>query len=126
MAEFDDKLNSILSNPAAMAQIAQLAQSLGAQSGPSPGSPPPGQGSVPPPPPPMGGSPGGIGGIAGGMEGAAQVFQALGGQGDSHARALLEALGPYLKPERRAKMERALQLARLFRLGREFFVSREG
>lgn len=28
MAEFDDKLNSILSNPDAMAQIMQLAQSL--------------------------------------------------------------------------------------------------
>ena len=35
MAEFDDKLNSILSNPEAMAQIAQLAQSLssGAEGG---------------------------------------------------------------------------------------------
>ena len=29
MAEFDDKLNSILSNPDAMSQIMQLAQSLG-------------------------------------------------------------------------------------------------
>ena len=29
MAEFDDKLNSILSNPDAMAQIMQLAQSIG-------------------------------------------------------------------------------------------------
>jgi len=28
VAEFDDKLNSILSNPDAMAQIMQLAQSL--------------------------------------------------------------------------------------------------
>ena len=29
MAEFDEKLNSILSNPDAMSQIMQLAQSLG-------------------------------------------------------------------------------------------------
>ena len=39
MAEFDEKLNSILSDPGAMAQIMQLAQSL---SGPQqPSSPPP-------------------------------------------------------------------------------------
>ena len=34
MAEFDDKLNSILSNPDAMAQIMQLAQSIGGGDGP--------------------------------------------------------------------------------------------
>ena len=33
MAEFDDKLNSILSNPDAMAQIMQLAQSLSGGTG---------------------------------------------------------------------------------------------
>ena len=72
MAEFDDKLNSILSNPDAMAQIMQLAQSL------------------------------------------------------SNARQLLYALRPYLKPERQEKVERALQLARLFHLGRKFLAGWEG
>ena len=45
MAEFDDKLNSILSNPDAMSQIMQLAQSLGGggTQEPPPASPPPGQ-----------------------------------------------------------------------------------
>jgi len=33
VAEFDDKLNSILSNPDAMAQIMQLAQSLSGGTG---------------------------------------------------------------------------------------------
>ena len=59
MAEFDDKLNSILSDPAAMSQIMQLAQSLGGggDSGPPPSSPPP---------PPAGGSAsGGTGGLGG-------------------------------------------------------------
>ena len=46
MAEFDDKLNSILSNPDAMAQIMQLAQSFSGE--PSP--PPPIQPPSPPPP----------------------------------------------------------------------------
>ena len=49
MAEFDDKLNSILSNPDAMSQIMQLAQSLGGgggegtppQQGPAPAWSPP-------------------------------------------------------------------------------------
>ena len=42
MAEFDDKLNSILSNPDAMAQIMQLAQSIGGNTDQqSPPSPPP-------------------------------------------------------------------------------------
>ena len=42
MAEFDEKLNSILSNPDAMSQIMQLAQSLGGD-GQSAAPPPPGQ-----------------------------------------------------------------------------------
>ena len=50
MAEFDDKLNSILSNPDAMAQIMQLAQSL---SGSTEGG---GSAGGPPPPPPQAGS----------------------------------------------------------------------
>ena len=51
MAEFDDKLNSILSNPDAMSQIMQLAQSLGGGGA---------QESAPPPPPDQpGGQPGG-------------------------------------------------------------------
>ena len=38
MAEFDDKLNSILSDPEAMAKIAQLAQSLSGAAGETPGT----------------------------------------------------------------------------------------
>lgn len=132
MAEFDDKLNSILSNPDAMSQIMQLAQSLSG-SGPEPPSPPP-----PPPqqtaaPPPMGGGDqfSSLSSLAGGMDPKLltrllPLLQELGGQRDSNARALLYALRPYLKEEKQNKVERALQLARLFHLGKKFLSGWEG
>ena len=150
MAEFDDKLNSLLSNPDAMAQIMQLAQSLsGGQeqaAGPPPPTPPPAQ---PPPaaqqqaaPPfswptgPSGGQPPAPGpDLLSSLTGSVDpklltkllpLIQELGGQQDSNARRLLYALRPYLKAERQEKIERALQLARLFHLGRKFLSGWEG
>lgn len=139
MAEFDEKLNSILSNPDAMSQIMQLAQSLGGgapgpqpapppQSGPPPGwNPPPQQ--TPPPPPPMGGDL--LSSLTGGMDPKLltrllPLIQELGGQRDSNARNLLYALRPYLRSDRQEKIERALQLARLFHLGKKFLSGWEG
>ncbi len=134
MAEFDDKLNSILSNPDAMSQIMQLAQSLSG-SGPEPPSPPP-QPAPPPqqPAPPFSG--GGdlfssLSSLTGGMDPKLltrllPLVQELGGQRDSNARALLYALRPYLKEEKQNKVERALQLARLFHLGKKFLSGWEG
>ena len=138
MAEFDDKLNSILSNPDAMAQIMQLAQSLSGGSeggGTADASPPPqpgGPSAGPGPqqtPPPSGGDP--LSALAGGLDPQLLVrflplLRELGGQQDSNARQLLYALRPYLKPERQEKVERALQLARLFRIGKKFLSGREG
>lgn len=138
VAEFDDKLNSILSNPDAMAQIMQLAQSLsgGLEGGGTAGAPPPpqpgGPSAGPGPqqtPPPSGGDP--LSALAGGLDPQLLVrflplLRELGGQQDSNARQLLYALRPYLKPERQEKVERALQLARLFRIGKKFLSGREG
>lgn len=138
VAEFDDKLNSILSNPDAMAQIMQLAQSLsgGSEGGGTAGAPPPpqpgGPSAGPGPqqtPPPSGGDP--LSALAGGLDPQLLVhflplLRELGGQQDSNARQLLYALRPYLKPERQEKVERALQLARLFRIGKKFLSGREG
>ena len=45
---------------------------------------------------------------------------------NSNARQLLFALRPYLKPERQDKVERALQLARLFRVGKKFLLKGDG
>lgn len=134
MAEFDDKLNSILGNPDAMSQIMQLAQSL---SGPGPGSESPPPQSPPPhqtaaPPPPGGGDLfSSLSSLAGGIDPKflsrlLPLIQELGGQRDSNARALLYALRPYLKEEKQDKVERALQLARLFHLGKKFLSGWEG
>lgn len=140
MAEFDDKLNSILSNPDAMSQIMQLAQSLGgggqpaASSPPQPNAPGPQQtsswGSPPPqapPPPPMGGGGDLLSSLLGGggldpglLSRLLPLIQELGGQRESNARNLLYALRPYLRSDRQEKVERALQLARLFHLGKKF------
>ena len=93
MAEFDEKLNSILSNPDAMSQIMQLAQSLsGGQEQPSaPPSPPP-----PPTPAPRQSAPAQdmLSSLAGGLDPKLltrllPIIQELGSQQDSNARALL-------------------------------------
>lgn len=143
MAEFDDKLNSILSNPDAMSQIMQLAQSLGGDGGgaapPPQGPPGPQQAPAwgPPPqqqaaPPPPGGGDllsslmGGGGLDPGLLSRLLPLIQELGGQRDSNARNLLYALRPYLRQDRQEKVERALQLARLFHLGKKFLSGWEG
>ena len=131
MAEFDDKLNSILSNPDAMAQIMQLAQSIGGntdqQSPPSPPPPAP----MPAATPPAASSGDLLSSLTGGLDPKLlmqlmPLIQELGGQQDSNARQLLFALRPYLKAERQEKIERALQLARLFHIGRKFLSEWEG
>ncbi len=130
MAEFDEKLNSILSNPDAMTQIMQLAQSLsGGQEQPSaPPAPPP-----PPPPAPRHSAPAQdmLSSLAGGMDPKLltrllPIIQELGSQQDNNARTLLYALRPYLREDRQEKVERALQLARLFHLGKKFLTGWEG
>ena len=136
MAEFDDKLNELLSNPDSMAQIMRLAQSL---SGDSQGG---GAGEQEPPPrsapqhhhlepPPQNGGGDLLSSLTGGVDPKLlmrllPLIQELGGQQDSNARNLLYALRPYLKPERQEKVERALQLARLFHLGQKFLAGWEG
>lgn len=125
MAEFDEKLNQILSDPGAMAQIMQLAQSLGGESSPARQAPPP----APAPKPAQDSNL--LSSLAGGIDPAlltrlVPLLRELGGKQDSNARALLYALRPYLKEERQEKVERALQLARLFHLGKTLLAQREG
>ena len=153
MAEFDDKLNSILSNPDAMAQIMQLAQSISGggntaaapppqqpqpapqpftppQPAPQPFTPPQPQSSAAPPSftPPSNPSPlSALGNMDPKlMMKLLPLIQELGSSQDSDARRLLYALSPYLKPERQEKIDRALQLARLFHIGRQFLTKWEG
>ena len=120
MSEFDDKLNSILSNPDAMSQIMQLAQSLSGSDASEP---------VPSPAKPSGPDLSSL--LSGNLDPGLLVrllpiLQELGNQQDSNARQLLYALRPYLKPARQENIEKALQLARLFHLGKKFLKDWEG
>ena len=54
------------------------------------------------------------------------IIKDLNGQHDSDARRLLYALRPYLPPKRQENIERALRLARLWRLGKRFLSEWEG
>ena len=186
MAEFDDKLYSLLSNPEAMDQIMKMAQSLmgggqtpegtapSAPGGPAPqsGPPPAGTWNTPqngvfPPsqsgpvqqrgpvsretaqswgqPSPESRNPSPSGPVVSGQPGSGPgflsglgdldpkaiasllpVLRELGEAQNSNARQLLFALRPYLKPERQDKVERALQLARLFRVGKKFLLRGDG
>lgn len=131
MAEFDEKLNSLLSNPEAMAQIMQMAQSLSGGQAQQPVQPPPPPPMQPPQPPSGGDILSSLSGLTGSMDPTMltkllPLIQELGSQNDSNARQLLYALRPYLKQDRQEKIERALQLARLFHLGKKFLSGWEG
>ena len=158
MAEFEEKLNALLSNPDAMAQIMQMAQSLGASqasadsasasgenrqekggsppaSSPSPSGSQSAHTSFPPKDTPRESSPPVSGDLLSSLTSGVDpklllkllpLIQELGSGQNSNARALLMALRPYLKPERQEKVERALQLARLFHLGKKFLAGWEG
>lgn len=138
MAELDEKINALLSDPDSMAKIMQLAQSLSGSSGSSESQQAP-QGpwsaSSPPPSPQQAApafSPASSGGggdplsaLTGGLDPQLlmrllPLVQELGSGQDTNARRLVYALRPYLKPERQDKVERALQLARLFHIGKKF------
>lgn len=99
----EEKLQSIMNDPNSMAQILSLAQSLGLQ---SPAEPAP----APPSPPPGGMMPDLS--ALGSMMGLLQQAQ----QGDEKQEALLCALKPFLRPERREGIDRAMQLAKLSQL----------
>lgn len=137
MAELDDKINALLSDPDSMAKIMQLAQSLSGSSGSSEPQPPPQEQRTASPPPqsvsafsPAGSGGGGdpLSSLTGGLDPKLlmrllPLVQELGSGQDTNARRLVYALRPYLKPERQDKVERALQLARLFHIGKKFLES---
>ena len=125
MADFQDTLQSILGNQEAMGQIMALARSLsGEESGAGEGPPPP---PVPereePKPASHGlGTPGLpdltalLGQVDPGLiQLGMRLFREYQGE-DDRSTALLAALRPFLREERRAGLDRALQLARVTRL----------
>ena len=149
MAEWEEKLNTLLSDPDAMAQVMQMAQSLSQQMGapkedggtpPSGGSTPPSPPaggaagpapSVPPPPPPQGDPMCDLSSLLGGIDPSMiakllPVLSQLNRPESGETAAFLRALRPFLKPERQDKVERAAQLARLIHLGKTFLLNGEG
>lgn len=99
MEDLENKIGEILGDPQAMAGILSLAQSLGLTppepaepSAPLPSSPPPQQD-------PMAGS-------------MAQLLSMAGSLGGKEL-ALLQALRPLLREDRRYKLDRAIQAARI-------------
>ena len=105
MAEFEEKLNAILSDPQAMGQIASLAQALtGEHTGESA------------PPPAAEPAEAGPAGEAAGQAGATDWSAT-----DDRKVALLNALKPFVKPERYAKVDKAVQIAKLARVIRVAF-----
>ena len=114
MAEFEEKLNSILGDQNAMSQIMALAQSLsGAGSPPAAETPHPEPAAAPPAE------------MSLGLNQVDPRLLQLGGRilkeyqrGEDKNTALLLALKPFLRQERYAKVDQAIQLARLARVVR--------
>lgn len=97
MSEWEDRINSILGDPAQMAEIERLAQSLmGGGDGEAASEP-----------------------LSGGPEASmlAKLKNLMGAEAvPGREQALLEAMKPYLSDRRRGKLDRAMKLARMAKL----------
>lgn len=125
MGDFEEKLNAILSNPEAMSQVMNLAQSLNL--GGSGGSETAQENASPPQKEGESGNPGDVANL-GNLLGQLDpnmlqrvlplVKELTGGQNDERMQ-LLYALRPFLRPERRDKVEQAARTAKLIHVGRK-------
>ena len=130
MNEWEEKLNTLLSDPDAMSQVVNMAQALSAQMG---GNAPQGEGNAAPPPqnaspPPDAGNPfSQLGAIDPELlQRLIPVIKQMNRPEISETSAFLYALRPFLRPSRRDKVDRAVQLARMIHLAKTFFNSQEG
>lgn len=98
MAEFEDKLNSILSNPALMGQIMSMAGSIGQQ-------------SPPPPPQPVQQSTGGLNLDPAAMQSMLTLLKST--QIGQREQNLIRALEGFLPPDRLQKLTRAMQASKI-------------
>ena len=104
MADLEETLHALLSDPETMGQLQALASQLGLD-GAAPsedGEEAPGQAPSPPP---------------FDLEELGQTSQ----QTDPQADALIAALRPYLRPERQRKLDQAVRLAGLSRAARQAY-----
>ncbi len=121
MGEFEEKLNAILSNPDALAQVANLAQSLNLGGGSENGDGAAPEGGAEPDLSGLSGLGDLLGQIDPGLLGKLLplVGELTGNGGSDERLQLLYALRPFLKPERRDKVERAVKTARLIHVGKK-------
>ena len=105
MGEFEEKLNSILGDQQAMGQIMALAQSLGKQSSSD-------QEEKDTAPEPAEDAPPDLSQLMGNLDPKMREYQ----QDDGQNTALLQALRPYLREERRGRLDKAVQIAKMSRL----------
>ena len=121
MAELDEKLNALLSDPASMSQIMQLAQQLSGSIGGGPDSAaqqPPVQPPAPPPAPPVSAPVGLDPQVVARFLPLLQEYS----RSNSQTMQLLYALRPFLKESKQDKVDRAARLARLIHLGKRFLT----
>lgn len=108
MADFSELLGQVMSNPQMMNQLASMAQSLGLQgNSPPPASTTPQNMSMPessPDPRVL-------------MQSLMQMSKNMGG--NERQLALIQALKPFVSPERARKLDRAIQIAQMSRLAEQ-------
>lgn len=131
MSEWEEKLNTLLSDPDAMAQVMQMAQSLSQQLEQPGGAAPPNGAAAPPSPPPQAGQAKASSPLPGGIDPSLvqkllPLLSQLNRPESGETAAFLRALRPFLKPERQDKVERAAQLARFIHLGKTLLLSEGG
>ena len=107
MADFEDTLNAILSDPDTMGQIMALAGRLGGEQATPPEAPPAPAEPVPLP-------------DLGQMAKLLEIFQTCQGPKDQ-TMALLNALRPFLSPVRQEKLDRAIRMAGLSQAARQAY-----
>ena len=124
MAEFEEKLNAIISDPQAMGQIMSIAKALTGEGDQE-------AADAPPQPQPEPAEPNIVAGMADPLSALADMDPRLLQLGmrvlsefstsDDRKVALLNALKPFVKPERWAKVDKAVQIAKLARVVRVAF-----
>ena len=122
MAELDEKLNALLSDPNSMAQIMQMAQQLSATMGGGSASPSPPTAAAPPAAPTTQTAPSLPGGIDPRVVARFLPLLQEYSRSSSQTMQLLYALRPFLKESKQDKVERAARLARLIHLGKKFLM----
>ena len=123
MADFEEKLNAILSSPESMQQVAKLAQILSSQSEDTVAPP---SSSADAPSETTSQNLSGISSLLGSIDlntvsRFLPLLQELNHNQNDERAQLLHALKPFLKPERREKVDTALRLAHLLHVGKTFF-----